>query len=104
MPCGAAIYAMGGIEVDIDVEEMSTSGNKAEIGKDGEWQRQEHDDEDEDGLFIPFGWPKQQPRTFYKGSDPEWKEFVKFSKDTKKKEAVSSKDITVEHMVAILTW
>lgn len=33
-------------------------------------------------LFIPFpGTTKQLPVTPYRGSDPEWQEFIKFSQD-----------------------
>lgn len=39
------------------------------------------EEEELDPMFIPLGWAKQTKRTFYKGSDPEWQEFVKFSKD-----------------------
>lgn len=35
-------------------------------------------------LFIPFpGTTKQLPLVPYRGTDPEWQEFVKFSKDKK---------------------
>ncbi|KAK5743947.1 hypothetical protein LTR17_002285 [Elasticomyces elasticus] len=36
---------------------------------------------DESSTFIPFTWPKPLPRTFYKGSDPEWKEFIKVAQN-----------------------
>jgi hypothetical protein len=42
----------------------------------------EFDEEDEDPLFIPFpGTTKQKKPEPYRGSDPEWQEFIKFSKD-----------------------
>ncbi|KAL2063250.1 hypothetical protein VTL71DRAFT_5055 [Oculimacula yallundae] len=38
--------------------------------------------EEEPPIFIPFpGTTKQLPLVPYRGSDPEWQEFVKFSKD-----------------------
>lgn len=39
--------------------------------------------EDLDGsLFIPFpGTIKQIPQSPYRGSDPEWQEYIKFNKD-----------------------
>ncbi len=55
-----------------------------ERNNDPDREDDEEDEEfegDEDALFIPFSWPKQQPRTFYKGSDPEWQEFIRLSKD-----------------------
>ncbi|KAF2164502.1 hypothetical protein M409DRAFT_56759 [Zasmidium cellare ATCC 36951] len=36
---------------------------------------------DEDSTFIPMTWATKMPRTFYRGSDPEWQEFVKVAKD-----------------------
>lgn len=41
-------------------------------------------EEEPPALFIPFpGTTKQLPPIPYRGSDPEWQEFVKFSKDKK---------------------
>lgn len=38
----------------------------------------------DDAIFIPLGWARQCPRTFYKGSDPEWQSFVEFAKDKRR--------------------
>lgn len=38
----------------------------------------------ENAIFIPLGFPRQLPRTFYKGTDPEWQSFMEFSKDKKR--------------------
>jgi len=39
-------------------------------------------EEVEEPIFIPFpGTVKELKRRPYRGSDPEWQEFVKFSKD-----------------------
>ena len=38
----------------------------------------------EDSWFIPLGLARQQPQTFYRGSDPEWQSFVEFSHDEKR--------------------
>ena len=40
------------------------------------------EEEDEGGVFIPFPLTTKQldPKP-YRGSDPEWQEFIKFSKD-----------------------
>jgi hypothetical protein len=64
------------------------------VGEDGQpdVQTEEGDEEEvEDGLFIPCGWPKKQPRSFYRASDPEWKEFIKFSKETERHKDVQRK-------------
>ncbi|KAK4499496.1 hypothetical protein PRZ48_010011 [Zasmidium cellare] len=48
-------------------------------------EEEEEEDEslyaDEDSTFIPMTWATKMPRTFYRGSDPEWQEFVKVAKD-----------------------
>lgn len=36
----------------------------------------------EDSTFIPLTWSTKQPRTFYRGSDPEWQEFIRIARDT----------------------
>lgn len=48
---------------------------------DDEVQISDSEFADENSLFIPLTWAKKLPRSFYKGSDPEWQEFVKVSKD-----------------------
>lgn len=75
--------------VDISIEEIEddtqeqTADRKAD--QEGEWEEQEEGDEDEyaeeDSTFIPMTWATKLPRSFYKGSDPEWRAFVKFAKD-----------------------
>lgn len=57
-------------EIEIEIQE----------GEEEE-EEEEEDDADEISLFIPLTWAKKLPRSFYKGSDPEWQEFVKVSKD-----------------------
>ena len=71
--------------IDIHIEEIEVEEEQA-THKDGEWETQEGDAEDdefaeEENTFIPMTWPTKLPRTFYKGSDPEWQEFVKIAKD-----------------------
>lgn len=40
------------------------------------------EDEEEGSIFIPFpGTTKQMQPKPYRGSDPEWQEFLKFSAD-----------------------
>ncbi len=34
-------------------------------------------------IFIPLGFPYKLPRTYYKGTDPEWQSFIQLSKDKK---------------------
>lgn len=71
--------------IDIHIEEIEVEEEQA-THKQGEWETQEEDSEEdefaeEDNTFIPMTWPTKLPRSFYKGSDPEWQEFVKIAKD-----------------------
>lgn len=71
--------------IDIHIEEIEVEEEQA-THKQGEWETQEEDSEEdefaeEDNTFIPMTWPTKLPRSFYKGSDPEWQEFVKVAKD-----------------------
>jgi len=59
----------------LDQEEAEESHNGAlEDAKESDFAN-------EDSLFIPMTWAKKMPRTYYKGSDPEWQEFIKIAKD-----------------------
>lgn len=72
--------------MDIDVEfldeedEVEEEAAKAE-GEEGTEVEEGPFYADEDSLFIPMTWSKQLPRQWYKGSDPEWQEFIKIAKD-----------------------
>jgi hypothetical protein len=82
------------VDIDIEIEEAEKV-----VGKNGgttvHGEGEEEDEEEVDSLFIPFGWPKRQPRTYYKGSDPEWQEFIKFSKDLEKHKDVQRKTYAI---------
>jgi hypothetical protein len=108
-----ATYGLGqylGLEVEIEEEEVE------EKRKPGRWKKQvrsedgtlgevddeeaneaedEDEDEDEDEeeyddaiLFLPTGFSRLKPKTFYKGSDPEWQEFKKISQDRPRLERI----------------
>jgi len=49
------------------------------------------EEEVEDGLFIPCGWPRKQERKYYRASDPEWKEFIKFSQEKERHQDVQKR-------------
>lgn len=64
-----------------------------EFEKEGTISDSETPEELEDALFIPFpGTIKQIPQSPYRGSDPEWQEYIKFSKDLELIKKVRSKD------------
>lgn len=46
------------------------------------------DEEDDDSLFVPLGWPKRLPQQYYHQSDEDWQEFIKFSNNAEKKKAI----------------
>ncbi|KAH0272482.1 hypothetical protein KCU91_g6663, partial [Aureobasidium melanogenum] len=73
-----------------------------EIQEEGEGEVQISDSEfaDENSLFIPLTWAKKLPRTFYKGSDPEWQEFVKVSKDKARHKKIQSELVKVVYDTA----
>jgi hypothetical protein len=81
------LYLLYTLDIDFGEEE-----EVEEEGKDGFTRVGAGEEEDEEeGMFIPFTWPKEQPRTYYKGSDPEWKEFIKFAKNKTIHKDVQSK-------------
>ncbi|KAH9828752.1 hypothetical protein Tdes44962_MAKER09230 [Teratosphaeria destructans] len=98
---GLVIYGYSyllGYFIDVKIEVVDGAQDPKRHGqevKDGEQQQEEEEeeeeedeDEDEDdemvmegSAFIPMTWGKKMPRTYYKGSDPEWQEFIKVAKN-----------------------
>lgn len=82
-------YVFGLVDEEVEDDEEEEAEHAEEAGEqedgdddeEGEW---EEADEEPEGLFIPLGFAKPRPRTFYRGSDPEWQEFRKLAPDTKK--------------------
>lgn len=74
------------IEMLEDEEEDEEDAGQVQEGGDG---REITPEEEESGIyyadpsstFIPLTWSKKLPRTFYKGSDPEWQSFLAIAKD-----------------------
>ncbi|MCJ1415530.1 hypothetical protein MMC32_001862 [Xylographa parallela] len=69
--------------------ERQQDRDESEDDEDEEEEEEEYEDIvpdtiPEDAWFIPLGFAHQRPRTFYRGSDPEWQSFVDFAKDKKK--------------------
>ncbi len=71
-------------EAEQPEESLYEGGGKEE---DGQIQQSNHKDVvednqiDEDAIFVPLGWAKRRPVQPYKGTDPEWQEFMKFAQD-----------------------
>ena len=45
----------------------------------------------EDAIFIPLGFARQRPETYYKATDPEWQSFIEYRKDREREPAIKSK-------------
>jgi hypothetical protein len=57
-----------------------------------ELEDQTDEEEDEPILFLPFPFTtKKTASPPYKGTDPEWQEFLKLNKDPKKQKEIKSK-------------
>ena len=44
----------------------------------------------EDAIFIPLGFARQRPETYYKATDPEWQSFIEYRKDREREPAIKS--------------
>jgi hypothetical protein len=103
---GAAFYILGrylGIEVQVEAVDEKPQQPRPSAGaiRNGDEESDEagadeeddaeDDDADEDVealLFLPTGFSRPKPQTFYRGSDPEWQEFTKLSKDKARAEKI----------------
>ncbi len=72
------ITTKGGQEVAED--ENEDTGEDESVGE-GDDEFQIPDTIPEGAYFIPLGFARQRPQTYYKGSDPEWQSFLEFAKD-----------------------
>lgn len=80
------------------IPQISESAGKDKVENSGEVKTENAEEEDvqvpeempEDALFIPLGFAHKKPKTFYKGTDPEWRSFVDFSKDRKRTHFIKS--------------
>jgi hypothetical protein len=89
---GYVTLAFRYLDVEIEIlDDAELEAERKEEGRDGEGREvtdaeDDMDDDDdvyaeEDSTFIPLTWATKLPRAFYKGSDPEWQEFIKVAKD-----------------------
>lgn len=87
------------VDVGVDVE-LRVGDDAGQDARDPDQESDDDDFEDEDGTFtlddedasfVSLQFPKKLPQSFYKSSDPEWKEFVKLSGDKDRQEAVRSR-------------
>lgn len=93
------------ITVEVEVggaAAKDTKGQEEEGQEDGEEDGMTVVD-DEDATFVSLQYPKKLPKVFYKQSDPEWQEFMKFSHDRERQAAIKSTSIKVYHSRTPLT-
>jgi hypothetical protein len=77
-------------ELSTDDIDKDDDGNKADAS--GGAGDEEGDSEEEmEGIFIPYWYPEQGPLEFYKATDPEYQEFLKFNKNDKRQAYVIRK-------------
>lgn len=61
----------------------------------------EEEEEEEAILFLPTGLSRPKPQRFYKGSDPEWQEFVRIAPDRQRMERVRGELVALIHEMAV---
>ncbi|KAF1354917.1 hypothetical protein BDV97DRAFT_282308, partial [Delphinella strobiligena] len=81
-------YFGPGVEVEVEVQEGGQQGQKSGEFVDGA-ALEDSEYAEEDSFFIPLTWARKLPRTYYKGSDPEWQEYVKIAKDHTKHKRIN---------------
>ncbi|KAK5124232.1 hypothetical protein LTR85_001935 [Meristemomyces frigidus] len=102
---GGVVYAyMNVVARYLDVEIEILEDDEADKKKDGEGKEVTDEEEgegpfyaEEDSTFIPMTWATKAPRTFYKGSDPEWQEFVKVAKDKPRHKKIQNELVQLVH-------
>ncbi|KAF2730050.1 hypothetical protein EJ04DRAFT_515500 [Polyplosphaeria fusca] len=86
---------LGQGEEDGEEVEEEEGVDDEEEGEDGE-----DEDDDEALLFLPTGFSRAKPQYFYKGSDPEWQEFVRIAPDRKRIEQIRGKLVAMVREMA----
>ncbi|KAG9188813.1 hypothetical protein G6011_07518 [Alternaria panax] len=93
---GVATYGLGQyVGIKVEVEDTREESGTYKPGQDG-WTTVGPEDEDEDEddeyddaiLFLPTGLSRPRPKTFWKGSDPEWQEFRRLATDRARVEKI----------------
>ncbi|KAL9088732.1 MAG: hypothetical protein Q9165_006041 [Trypethelium subeluteriae] len=83
---------------EIEIEEEESEGEVAEVDESNTGEDDDLEDygADEDSLFIPLSLAKRKQRSFYRGSDPEWQEFIKLASDKQRHQKIQ------EELVALI--
>jgi hypothetical protein len=80
--------------ISIEIKEENaddTTPVAGQVSNNGEEEEGEDDDDYDDALiFLPTGFSRPRPQTYYKGSDPEWQAFKKLATDRPRVEKIRS--------------
>jgi hypothetical protein len=78
--------------ISIEVKEVKADEATpvaGQVSNGGEEEEGQEDDDYDDALvFLPTGFSRPRPQTYYKGSDPEWQEFKKIVMDRARVEKI----------------
>lgn len=97
---GRILWRQLDIEIEF-VEEEELAQDQQRLNADGEMEESEDGEEegpfyaDENSIFIPLTWSKQMPRSYYRGTDPEWSEFIRVAKDPPRQKLIYKDLVTV---------
>ncbi|KAK5113065.1 hypothetical protein LTR62_003644 [Meristemomyces frigidus] len=87
------------LDVEIEIVEGEEVKRDGQEGQAAEGEEDENEDDIlytlDDSTFIPMTWATKLPRAFYKGSDPEWQEFVKMAKDKARQKKIQNELVTI---------
>lgn len=87
------------IEIELEDEEKLKDGQREgrEVVEEEE-EEEQHEGPyyaEEDSTFIPLTWSHKLPREWYKGSDPEWQEFVRMAKDKDRHKKIQNELVSI---------
>lgn len=77
-------------DFSIEITDLEEEFEEEDGQEEGDEEEGEEEWTDSDSTFIPLTWATKLPRTFYKGSDPEWQEFVKIAQNQPKHKQIHS--------------
>lgn len=82
---------------EVDDQDANKEEDADQHKEHGDQHEEDEDEEEYDDaiLFLPTGLSRTKPRTFYRGSDPEWQEFKKLSQDRARVERVRQELVNI---------
>ncbi|KAJ4345730.1 uncharacterized protein N0V89_011865 [Didymosphaeria variabile] len=85
------------------VNENDNGGREITDEEEDEWEDEDEEDEEENNavLFFPTGFSRPRPRTFYRGSDPEWQTFTRLAPDRERMEKIRGELVTLVRDFAV---